>query len=65
MKKQTKVKTIIAKDKRDEKKAKLGYRKLAKDLRKQGRKADANRVSGIAKDEGDHFRILTKIRKSL
>jgi rubrerythrin len=53
----------IKNDLQDEKEAKVGYRKLAKALKKTGQKRAARSVKAIAKDEADHFRILTKIKK--
>lgn len=59
------VRKTISKDLRDEKSAKLGYRKLAKELRTKGKKREANTVTSISKDEADHFRLLSKIKKNL
>jgi rubrerythrin len=59
------VKGTINKDLKDEKNAKEGYRKLAKTLRGRGEKQAAITVMSISRDEADHFRRLTKIKKSL
>ena len=58
-------KKSVSKDLRDEKHARLGYEKLAQDLRSSGQKKAARTVLSIAKDEGEHFRRLTKIKKDL
>jgi rubrerythrin len=47
----------------EEREASRGYQKLSKKLVKEGLKGNAKTVRGIAKDERDHFKKLTKIRK--
>ena len=59
------VRKIIAKDLVDEHNAKLGYRALAKTLRNNGNKRSARTVEAISKDEADHFRLLSKIKRNL
>jgi len=52
-------------DLRDETMANRGYKKLAKQVRKELGKGRANIVLGIARDEADHHKKLTKIQKDL
>ena len=59
------IKKTIGKDLSNETSAKHGYQHLAKELRKKGKKEAARIVIGISKDERDHHKKLTKIRKSL
>ena len=56
-------KKSVNKDLRDERRARLGYETLARQLRSVGRRREARTILSIAKDEGEHFRRLTKIKR--
>ena len=56
----SKVKKTLKSDIRDEKNANRGYKKLAKTI---GSKSGARTLRGIANDEADHKRLLTKLLK--
>jgi rubrerythrin len=58
-------KQMINKDLMDEVHAKIGYRKLAKGLRRKGLKKQARSITAISRDEADHFKILRKIKKAI
>jgi rubrerythrin len=59
------VKKTLSMDLKDEKKAKLGYRKLAKKLKAKGLKQAARTIIGISRDEADHHRLISKIQKKV
>ena len=59
------IKKELRSDLAEEKEAKVGYNKLAKELRKKGHKKSAITVKAIARDEADHFKKLRKISKKL
>lgn len=57
------IKKDIKEDIKEEVEARKGYTKLAKKMSKAGNKAGARSVRGIAKDEADHKRILSKLER--
>lgn len=59
------VKERVDYDIKDEKKARKDYRKLAQKLKSKGLKKEAKVVVGISKNEGEHFRKLSKIKRTL
>jgi rubrerythrin len=59
------LKEDIAENLKEETEAKNAYHGLAKDLKTKGFKREAHTVMGIAKDESDHHRLLTNIRKKI
>lgn len=59
------IKERVAYDMKDEKKAKKDYRKLSQKLKSKGLRQEANVVAGMSKNEGEHFKKLSKIQRKL